>query len=74
MDCPHVAARQTLIEVPDPVLGTARLVGPPIKLSGDPTPITGPAPRLGEHTVTVLKELLGYTEDQVAQLSAEGAI
>ena len=74
LDCPHVAARQTLIEVPDPVLGTARLVGPPIKLSGDPTPITGPAPRLGEHTVTVLKELLGYTEDQVAQLSAEGAI
>ena len=43
-DCPHVAARQTLIDVPDPVLGTVRLVGPPFKLSGDPEPLAA-APR-----------------------------
>jgi CoA:oxalate CoA-transferase len=74
LDCPHVAARRTLIDIPDPVLGTARLVGPPIKLSGDTTPITGPAPRLGEHTAAVLRERLGYTDEQIARAATEGAI
>lgn len=73
-NCPHVAARQTLIDVPDPILGQVRLVGPPIKLSGSPTPITNPAPLLGQHTAEILAELLGYSEEQVAQLQADGVV
>ena len=67
-ECPHVEARQTLIDVPDPVLGSARLVGPPFKLSGDPEPLTRAAPLLGEHTAEILRERLGYSEEKVTAL------
>ena len=73
-ECPHVAARQTLIDVPDPILGSVRLVGPPFKLSGDPRPLTGAAPLLGEHTAEILREMLGYSEEQVSRLQAEGVV
>jgi crotonobetainyl-CoA:carnitine CoA-transferase CaiB-like acyl-CoA transferase len=73
-DCPHVEARQLLIDVPDPVLGSVRLVGPAFKMSDNPEPITGAAPRLGEHTSQVLAERLGYSEQRVAELQAEGVL
>jgi crotonobetainyl-CoA:carnitine CoA-transferase CaiB-like acyl-CoA transferase len=73
-ECPHVEARGLLIDVPDPVLGPIRLVGPPFKMSGDPEPVTGAAPLLGEHTVEILRETLGYTGLDVARLQAEGVV
>lgn len=73
-DCPQVAARKQLIDVPDPVLGTVRLVGSPIKLSGSPEPVTNAAPSLGQHTAEILRELLGYPEEEVNRLQAEGVL
>jgi len=73
-DCPQVAARKQLIDVPDPVLGTVRLVGSPIKLSGSPEPVTNAAPSLGEHTAEILREVLGYPEEEVNRLQAEGVL
>lgn len=73
-DCPHVDARQMLIDVPDPILGSVRLVGPPFRMSGNPEPLTGAAPLLGEHTTEILREALGYSADQVMALQAEGAV
>ena len=73
-DCPHVAARKQLIDVPDPILGTVRLVGPPFRLSGDLEPVAKPAPLLGEHTEEILREMLGYPEERVQQLQAEGVV
>jgi crotonobetainyl-CoA:carnitine CoA-transferase CaiB-like acyl-CoA transferase len=70
----HVGARKLLIEVPDPVLGSVRLVGPVPKLSGEPEPLAGAAPRLGEHSGEILRETLGYTEEDVARLKADGVI
>ena len=37
---PHVATRKLLIDVPDPILGTVKLVGPVAKLSGNTEPLT----------------------------------
>lgn len=74
LDCPHVAAREIMIDVPDPVLGSVRLVGPPVKMSGSTTAVRNPAPRLGEHTDQVLAQRLGRSDEQVAQLRAAGAI
>ena len=31
-------------------------------------PVRGPAPLVGEHTETVLREILGLTEDEIAEL------
>lgn len=73
-ECEHVGARRTLIDVPDPILGTVKLVGPPFKLSGNPEPIARAAPRLGEHTRDVLHEVLGYSDDEVASLREEGVV
>ena len=73
-DCPHVEARRTLIDVPDPVLGSVKLVGPPFKLSSDATPLTRAAPLLGEHTSEILQETLGYSEERVAELREEGVV
>jgi CoA:oxalate CoA-transferase len=73
-DCSQVAARKQLIDVPDPVLGTARLVGSPIKLSGSPEPVTNAAPLLGQHTAEIVRDLLGYPEEEVNRLQAEGVL
>ena len=73
-DCPHVAARKLLIDVPDPILGTVKLVGPVARLSGSAEPVLRPAPLLGEHNAEVLREVLGYTEDQIGQLKSETVI
>jgi crotonobetainyl-CoA:carnitine CoA-transferase CaiB-like acyl-CoA transferase len=73
-DCPQVAARKQLIDVPDPVLGTVRLVGPPFKMSGDVEPVRKPAPLLGEHSAEILRERLGYTDENVSQLREKGVV
>ncbi len=73
-DDPQVAARKLMIDVPDPVLGSVRLVGPAIKLSSSPEPVARAAPRLGEHNAEVLMEMLGYTRDQVDSLEQGGVL
>jgi crotonobetainyl-CoA:carnitine CoA-transferase CaiB-like acyl-CoA transferase len=73
-ECPHVQARQLLIELPDPILGPIKLVGPAIKMSDNLEPLTNPAPRLGQHNVEILTKLLGYSEEQVATLQVDGVI
>jgi len=70
----HVAARRLLIDVPDPVLGSVKLVGPVAKFSGSAEPLTAPAPRLGEHNAEVLAELLGYTPEQIGRFERDGII
>jgi len=73
-ECPHVEARQMLIDVPDPILGRVRLVGPPIKMSGNTQPVTNAAPLLGEHTTEILQEMLGYSQETVARFQEEGVL
>jgi crotonobetainyl-CoA:carnitine CoA-transferase CaiB-like acyl-CoA transferase len=73
-DCPHVDARKLLVDVPDPVLGSVKLVGPAFKMSGNPEPVANPAPRLGQHNAEILADLLGYSAEQVASLQEEEVI
>jgi len=53
----HVKARRMLVDVELSGFGAFPVVASPIKLSGDPSPETARAPRLGEHTESVLSEL-----------------
>ena len=71
---PHVAARKLMIDVPDPVLGSVKLVGPVAKLSANLEPRTDPAPKLGEHNAEILSTELGYTPEQIAELKAQEVI
>lgn len=73
LECEHLADRQLFIDVPDPVIGTARLVGPVVKTSNAMPPRTEPAPRLGEHTEDILGEL-GFAQEQIEHLRGLRAI
>ncbi len=73
-DDPHVAARRLLIDVPDPILGSVKLVGPVARMSSNPEPLVGPAPLLGQHNAEILTEVLGYTKEQVDELKGYGVL
>ena len=70
---PQVAARGLIHELP--LAGDLlRLIGPPVKFAERPAQVRTPPPRLGEHTDTVLGELLGMDAAQIAELRAEGVV
>jgi crotonobetainyl-CoA:carnitine CoA-transferase CaiB-like acyl-CoA transferase len=72
-DDPQVLARQMLIEMPHPEIGTFKTTGLPVKLSGTPGRITRRPPLLGEHTDEVLREA-GFAEDEIAVWRASGVL
>jgi crotonobetainyl-CoA:carnitine CoA-transferase CaiB-like acyl-CoA transferase len=53
---PQVLARNMLVELPHPEIGTFKTTGLPVKLSRTPGAITRRPPLLGEHTDEVLSE------------------
>ena len=68
LECPHVAARELLVALHDPVWGEVRMPGNPLVMSGVPdVPLVHP-PRLGQHTQEVLGEWLGLDAAQVQAL------
>ena len=57
------------VDVPDGVSST-RMIATPCDFEGTPWEASYVAPGLGEHTENVLMEI-GFTEDQIRQLTAE---
>jgi CoA:oxalate CoA-transferase len=71
---PQVAARGVLVESSHPIAGTIRMVGPPVRMSETPGSVRAPAPLLGEHTASVLRERLHLTDDEIERLRDTGVI
>lgn len=71
---PHLQARSFYEEVDHPEAGTYRYAGPSWKLSKTPGGIRMPAPCLGEHNDYVYREIIGMSEEEVAELAEEGII
>jgi crotonobetainyl-CoA:carnitine CoA-transferase CaiB-like acyl-CoA transferase len=71
---PQVQARKMRIEVPHPLSGTVPQVASPIKMSVTPPQYSRAPPTLGQHTNEVLREKLGLTDEQFAQLRAKGIV
>ena len=59
-------------EVQHPTEGSLRLAGIPSRWNGASLPISRPPPRLGEHSVEVLREV-GLDSAEIERLLAEGA-
>jgi formyl-CoA transferase len=71
---PHMRARGDLVSVDDPVIGPVRQQAPFPRLTKNPTPVPGGAPRLGEHNREVWCDLVGLTDDELADLMARGVL
>jgi CoA:oxalate CoA-transferase len=70
----HIAHRKMLVEIDQPVVGKMQICASPLKLSETPGEVYAPAPMLGQHSEEVLRELLGFPPERIAQLKAEGVI
>lgn len=65
---PHYAARGMLAEVADDDLGTVTMPAVVPKLTATPGVITHAGRRIGQDTRSVLREVAGYSEEQIVQL------
>ena len=66
-------ATGTIVEVDHPERGKYFSVGNPIKMSDSPSEVTR-SPLLGEHTDEVLRQVLGFSDHQVAEIHDSGAL
>ncbi len=69
---PQTVARNMVVEVPQGDT-TAEALGMPVKFSGGPASVDRGAPRMGEHTVEVLREY-DFGKDEIAELLRSGAV
>jgi crotonobetainyl-CoA:carnitine CoA-transferase CaiB-like acyl-CoA transferase len=61
---PHVKERGVVVELDDPVLGKVKVPGITLRLSDTPGQIKRSTPRIGEHSVEILKEA-GFKEEEI---------
>ena len=66
-------ATGTIVEVDHPTRGKYLTVGNPIKMSDSPSEVTR-SPLLGEHTEEILRDVLGYSDQEIASIGASGAV
>ncbi len=69
---PHAAARNVIAETEHPHYGTVRQFTTPIRV-GPPRTDHVRAPGRNEHAAEILTDLLGYTADQIAEMTTDGA-
>lgn len=72
VDEEQARARGMIIEYPSSTGVTATVVGNPVRFEGETPTTPGPAPRLGEHTIEVLREWAGLEDDEIEALLASG--
>lgn len=71
---PQVRSRMMRVEVEHPSAGRLAMVGSPLRFSRRPVRVRYPPPLLGQHTQEILKDVLGYSAEQVEDLRGKGAI
>ena len=70
----HFRQRQMLVEIDDPEVGPHTFARTPPHLSAAPEIPLQSAPNLGQHSRSILQELLGYTAEEINHLSQEGVV
>jgi len=63
---PQMAANDYIVDFDHPVIGKIKLPGFPLKFSRAEINNNFIAPKLGEHTDSVLKEIAGYSDEEIA--------
>jgi benzylsuccinate CoA-transferase BbsF subunit len=70
----HLKSRDYYAYLDHPETGRAAYDGPPFKLSKTPGRLRAPAPLLGQHTEQVCKEILGLSDEEIADLLVAGVL
>ncbi|GAG12899.1 unnamed protein product, partial [marine sediment metagenome] len=70
----HLKERGYYVYLDHPETGRTAYDGPPFKLSKTPGELRSPAPLLGEHTEYVCKEILGLSDEEIADLLVAGVL
>lgn len=71
---PQMSANEYVVDYDHPELGKMRIPGFPIRFSQAEVNNNLRAPKLGEHTDQVLKDIAGYTEEEVDRFRREEVI
>jgi len=71
---PQLKHRQHFITLDHPEIGPHSYHAPAYRLSETPHEMKSPGPCLGQHNELVYKEILGFSEDEIADMIAEGVI
>jgi formyl-CoA transferase len=74
LDNPHVRARGMVQAVDHPSAGRIDVLGPVAKFSRTPATVRLAPPPLGYDTSAILRNLLGYSSDEIDRLHAMGVI
>jgi crotonobetainyl-CoA:carnitine CoA-transferase CaiB-like acyl-CoA transferase len=72
-DNPQIRARDVIVDVAHPRMGSTRAVRNPVLFDQDGPTIRRPAPLLGEHSEEILRDL-GYGDGQIDALSKAGVV
>ena len=67
----HLNAREFFARLPHPEVGVRIHTGIPWLLRNAPNGVQAPAPLLGQHTDQVMRELLKYSEQEIAKLKED---
>lgn len=71
---PHLRGRGIFVELEHAEVGTRTHVGIPWKFSDAPNTVDHAAPLLGQHTDEVLREVLHYSDEEIAALRERGVL
>jgi crotonobetainyl-CoA:carnitine CoA-transferase CaiB-like acyl-CoA transferase len=74
LEQPHAVARGLVHEIDQPGTGPVRVPGATIKFLAHGGAAIGPAPRLGEHTYQILRDMVGMTDDELEEAAAAGVL
>jgi crotonobetainyl-CoA:carnitine CoA-transferase CaiB-like acyl-CoA transferase len=70
---PQIQARQMVVELDHPKFGKVQNISSPIKFSRTPLTIRNLAPKIGQHTKEILKNL-NYSEEEIKNFKRSGVI
>jgi len=71
---PEARERKVVTRIPHPKVGWVPNMRLPFELAATPAIEPKPAPALGEHTMQVLRDTLGYDDERLAGLASSGAL
>jgi CoA:oxalate CoA-transferase len=71
---PQLLERDMILPADHPTYNGLLVPGSPLRSAGRQSPLPTRAPALGQHSESVLKNLLGYDQTRMAQLRARGII